>query len=81
MRKGIERIPGFQEDIHRGVWHRHTMWGVPQKWAYAWIAMCGYGMAYIIYALPLKLLIPLAIRVGTRTGGPRHADEVGSAMG
>ena len=69
MRKGTERIPGFQEDIHPGVWHRHMIWGAPQKWVYAWIAICGYGVAYIIYALPLRLLIPLALVWALGQGG------------
>ena len=58
MRRGVDRIPGYQEDIHPGVWHRHDDVGAPQKWTYAWIAICGYGMAYILYALSLPLLIP-----------------------
>jgi type IV secretory pathway TrbD component len=61
MRKGAERVPGFQEDIHPGVWQRHTVLGCPQKWAMAWMAICGYGVAYILYALPIRLLIPLGV--------------------
>ena len=51
------------------MWHRHTIKGVPQKWAYAWMAICGYGVAYIIYALPLRLLIPLAVVWALGHGG------------
>ena len=69
MRKGREHIPGFQEDIHPGVWHRHTLWGVPQKWAHAWIFVCGWCLAYIIYALPFKLLLPLAVVWALGHGG------------
>jgi hypothetical protein len=45
------------------------MWGAPQKWTYAWIAICGYGMAYILYALSLPLLIPLAFVWALGQGG------------
>ena len=56
MRKSIEHLPGLQEQIHPGVWQRHTLWGAPQKWVYAWMAIIGYGCAYTIYALPLLYL-------------------------
>ena len=59
MRKGTERIPGFQEDIHPGVWQRHTIMGAPKKWTEVWIGVCLFGLAYIIYALPFKLVLPL----------------------
>jgi type IV secretory pathway TrbD component len=61
MRKGQERIPGYQEEIHPGVWQRHTIMGVPRKWTYAWMALCFYGVAYILYTLPLRLLFPLGV--------------------
>jgi type IV secretory pathway TrbD component len=61
MRKGDTRVPGFREDIHPGVWHRHEVMGVPQKWTMAWMAICGYGLAYIVYALPLRLVVPLGV--------------------
>jgi hypothetical protein len=69
MRQGTTRIPGFHEDIHPGVWQRHLLWGAPQKWAYAWIAVCGYVGAYILYALPLTLLMPLALGWAGGQGG------------
>ena len=61
MRKGEGRVPGFQEDIHPGVWQRHTVLGAPQKWSMAWLAIVGYGVAYILYALPIRLLVPLGV--------------------
>jgi hypothetical protein len=60
MRETDQSIPGFREDIHPGVWHRHMLWGVPQKWVYAWTAICGYGAAYLLYRQQLPLLVPLA---------------------
>jgi|SRR4029450_8625077 type IV secretory pathway TrbD component len=60
MGKGRELIPGFQEEIHPGVWNRHLLWGAPQKWAHVWIGICLFGLAYIIYNLPFKAVFPLA---------------------
>jgi hypothetical protein len=58
--KGRELIPGFQEEIHPGVWHRQQLWGAPQAWTHAWIGVCLLGLGYIIYHLPFKAIFPLA---------------------
>lgn len=60
MGKGRVLIPGFQEDIHPGVWQRQLLWGVPQGWTHAWLGLCLFGLAYIMFALPFKAVFPLA---------------------
>lgn len=64
MREPHQRTPGFQEDIHPGVWQRHHFRGVPQKLAYAWIALCGCAAAHVIYRLPWKWLVPVLVLWG-----------------
>jgi type IV secretory pathway TrbD component len=58
MPKGRETIPGFQEEIHLGVWHRHEVWGASRKWVYAWMAVCGFVGAHILFKLPFGWLFP-----------------------
>jgi hypothetical protein len=61
--------------LPNGVWHRHTVMAVPQKWTMAWMAICGYGLAYSSTPFPL-VVVPPGVPWAPRGDG--HADEAGS---
>src|SRR5262245_66555820 len=46
-----ERIPGYQEDIHRSLWERITTAGVPRLWAAVWLVLCLAGSLFFLIRL------------------------------
>ena len=62
MRRGQERIAGYHEQIHRGIWERITSMGAPRTWGTLWLVVCLYAALLFLYALGIKwVLIPLVV--------------------